>query len=395
MNPIAANLAGAFALAIGLRICLACRQVRHVRALAGIAAKDAAARSIAQAVVAALETASALGLTVGGGIAWLAWAWPESTVGGAGLIGSAIFPFALLRAAHEMWQRLVIDARHGLNCMTPRRVLRDTLKRLLSAIALAMLMGGLLTWQIETSRTGWMGAGLACAAALVLCEWGRPVLTQLFEPYASLEAGLLKERLTDLAWRCGAPSTPIVVTATSRRSHRANARLAGVAGARRIELSDTLIERLSPEEVVAVVAHEIGHWRHHHVAKDLAMQALVVVLVFVGYAMLATWPSMAAALHLKAPGTAPYLAALAAAISPLWIFFAPFAAAWRRRLEYQADAFAVQHASPAALAQALRELYAINVNVLTSDPVYAGFYATHPEPIERLRRLDGLSKRVV
>jgi STE24 endopeptidase len=197
----------------------------------------------------------------------------------------------------------------------------------------------------------------------------------------------LANRVTALLKRCGFEAGGLFVMDGSRRSSHGNAYFSGIGRNKRIVLFDTLLARLSPDEVEAVLAHELGHFRLGHVYWRLGATLFGSLGLFAILGWLAAWPAFYTGLGIPEPS--PHAALLLFVLAlPVLVFWAgPALAAWFRKHEYEADRFAAAHANGAALAQALIKLHRDNAATLTPDRLYAGFYDSHPALIERIRAL--------
>ncbi|MBA4267570.1 MAG: peptidase M48, partial [Comamonadaceae bacterium] len=217
------------------------------------------------------------------------------------------------------------------------------------------------------------------------------VIAPLFNKFEPLKDEELKSRVNALMQRCGFAASGLFVMDGSRRSAHANAYFTGFGAAKRVVFFDTLLQQLSPPEIDAVLAHELGHYKRRHIVKRIAMMFAVSLL---GFALLG-WASQQAWFYLglgvtpsmDAPNDALALL-LFMLVIPLFTFYlSPLAAQLSRRHEFEADAYAVAQTSGTDLASALLKLYKDNASTLTPDPVYARFYYSHPPASERLARL--------
>jgi STE24 endopeptidase len=224
------------------------------------------------------------------------------------------------------------------------------------------------------------------------------VIAPLFNKFSPLPAGAARERIEALLARCGFAARGLFVMDGSRRSGHGNAYFTGFGRARRVVFFDTLLARRAPEEVEAVLAHELGHFKLRHVIKRIAWSAALSLAFLALLAWLATEPWFYAGLGIPGdqiavamtrPGVALVLFMLAL---PVFTFaFVPLSARYSRKHEFEADAFAAEHASAAALTQALVKLYEDNAATLTPDPVHSAFYDSHPPAAVRVARLTSLA----
>jgi STE24 endopeptidase len=212
-----------------------------------------------------------------------------------------------------------------------------------------------------------------------------------------MEDNTARERIESLLARCGFRSAGLFVMDGSKRSGHGNAYFTGFGKAKRVVFFDTLLARLAPDEVEAVLAHELGHFRLRHVRKRVVWSALVslALLALLAWLVHSPWfyqglgiPPAGVAVAMARPGVALSLFMLAL---PVFTFMlAPLASAYSRRHEFEADAFAAQHASAPALVAALIKLYEDNAATLTPDPLHSAFYDSHPPAALRVARLAAL-----
>jgi STE24 endopeptidase len=217
------------------------------------------------------------------------------------------------------------------------------------------------------------------------------VIAPLFNKFQPLDDDTLRARVTALMQRCGFSAKGLFVMDGSRRSAHANAYFTGFGASKRVVFYDTLLQQLNPGEVDAVLAHELGHFKHRHIAQRIV---LMFALSLAGFALLG-WLSQQVWFY-TGLGVRPQLGApndalallLFLMVTPVFGYFvSPLSARLSRRHEFQADAYACRQASGQDLASALLKLYKDNASTLTPDPVYAGFYYSHPPASERLARL--------
>ena len=384
-------LVGLLAASLLLRVWLAWRQARHCRhADDARSGRYATARAGFAVGVAACEAGLILAVTLGGFIAWLDRVWGSSPMAGAGMVASVVLAFGLLGAAGRVGQSLIIDARFGPEGGSPEggrlgASLAGAVVAVAASVVLAALAGQALGWLVATYPTVWwvlatILAGVGLGAKAGLGPRGPSRGSAVADPAgaASLSAALA---------RCGLPNTPIRVRTSPAGARRANARIAGAGSALHVEVSDTLLALLTQAEIEAVLAHEAGHWRCHHLARDLAAQVGLVAAGFAALALAMRAPEIALGLGVPEPTPAGWLA-LAVALTPLaWFFARPLRAGQRRRFEYEADAFAARHADAGALMRAVGKLNAANATPPASDPLYARVYSFHPDEQDRFARL--------
>ena len=409
----------ALALSLFVRLWLARRQIAYVSAHRGAVPPAFAARiglpahqkaadyTIAKQRMGIVETLVDAGvliaLTLGGGLALL-FRWTERLdaaplwrdvilLTGVAIIGGIVsVPFS-------WWHTFRIEERFGFNRTTLKLWLTDIVKGVLVAIVLGLPLVIFALWLMHNAGSlWWLWVWLAWLAFQVLMLVLFPtVIAPLFNKFSPLPAGPERERIEQLLARCNFAARGLFVVDGSRRSGHGNAYFTGFGRARRVVFFDTLLARLAPEEVEAVLAHELGHFKLRHVAKRVAWSAVVSLAFLALLAWLATasWfyaglgiPAGAVDVAMTRPGIALALFMLAL---PVFTFvLSPLSALYSRKHEFEADAFASQHASAAALTLALVKLYEDNAATLTPDPLHSAFYDSHPPAAIRIARLSAL-----
>jgi STE24 endopeptidase len=336
-----------------------------------------------------------LALTVGGVIGLIDILWQRSIGSGlwsgALVIGSVVVLTGVIDLPFSLWRTFRIEARFGFNRMTPALFAADLAKSCL----LGLLIGGpvMLAAMTLMDRAGpfwWLYAWVGWMALMLLMTWAWPAfIAPWFNEFTPLAQGELKSRIEALLQRCGFQSEGVFVVDGSRRSAHGNAYFTGLGRHKRIVFFDTLLSRLSHTEVEAVLAHELGHFKLKHVRKRLfvTMAGSLGALALLGW--LTAQTPFYTAFGVQIPSSHAALL-LFMFVMPAFGFFAtPLGSLWSRRHEFEADAFAAQHASAGDLATALVKLYRDNATTLTPDPLYSAFYYSHPpagERIEHLRR---------
>jgi STE24 endopeptidase len=248
----------------------------------------------------------------------------------------------------------------------------------------------LLLWLMAATGEAWWLYGWAAWVAfgvLVSFAWPR-FIAPLFNRFRPLEPGALREAVERIMQRCGFASDGVFVMDGSRRSSHGNAYFTGIGRSKRIVLFDTLLERLAAPEVEAVLAHELGHFRLHHVRQRLLLGFVTALAGFAVLGFAARSPGWYAALGAPTPSTYAALA-LFALVVPVFTFpLAPLSSWWSRRHEYQADRFAISHSSGADLATALVKLYRDNASTLTPDALYSAWHDSHPPALARIAAIE-------
>jgi STE24 endopeptidase len=398
-----------------VRLWLASRQIATVRANRdriperfsnAIALEDhqhAADYTVARAQFSRTRTlfdaAVTLILTVGGGLAAvqaavgsLGWSEPWQ---GMLIVLCVFLLLQLLSLPFALWRTFRIEARFGFNRTTPGLFALDLIRQLALGAALGgPLLLATLVLMMSFGQSWWLWVWLLWQAATLALTWAAPrYIAPLFNRFSPLADADLEKRVAALLERCGyAAQGGVSVMDASRRSAHGNAYFTGLGRHKRIVFFDTLLARVDPEEIEAVLAHELGHFKLRHVLQRLILS---MGLSYVGLALLAAVarePAFYATFGIAAPSPAIALL-LFAFIVPVVSFFAtPFGAWWSRRQEYAADAFAARHADPRKLIGALVKLYRDNASTLTPDPLHSAFYDSHPSATQRIARLETLGK---
>jgi STE24 endopeptidase len=282
-----------------------------------------------------------------------------------------------------------VEQRFGFNRTTPRLFVADLLRTTLLSLALGVPLLALLLWLMQASGPRWwLYAWVAWVAFGLAITYAYPrFIAPLFNTFRPLEAGELRERVERLVARCGFASQGVYVMDGSRRSSHGNAYFTGVGDQKRIVLYDTLLQRLAPGELEAVLAHELGHFRLRHVTRRLLLGAATALAGFAALGWLAARPGFYAAFGVPEPS--PHAAlALFVLVVPVFTFaLAPLGSWWSRRHEYEADRYAARHADGHALAAALVKLYRDNAATLTPDPLYSAWHDSHPPALARIAAL--------
>ncbi len=392
-----------------LQLWLLRRQVRAVRAhrekvpppfVASITAEQharAADYTIAQARFAAVRRIAAaallVALTLGGGIAVIDMG--TSGIGLDGLtrqvavIAVAMLVLLLAGLPFDVWRTFKIEAKFGFNRTTPALFALDLLKGLAIGGGLMLPLVALLLWLMPRAGKGWwLWAWGGWAIFSILLGWAWPrLIAPLFNRFHELENGPLRDAVESLARRCGFEPRGVKVMDGSRRSSHGNAYFTGIGRTKRIVFFDTLLDALAPDEVQAVLAHELGHFRLHHVAARIAGSLAGALAGFAVLAWLARQPWFQPALGV-ANGGPHTLLLLFALTAPVFLLpIGPLFAWLSRRHEYAADRYAARHVDARSLVNALVRLYRDNATTLTPDPVYTAFHASHPPALARIARL--------
>jgi STE24 endopeptidase len=401
----------ALAAATLTRLWLARRQVAHVRAHRGAvppsfaaaiplaAHQKAADYTVAKTRLAVVDVllgaAALLALTLGGLLEGISAAWARALEAGSlwhgtALIASAVVLLSALELPVSAYRTFGIEARFGFNRMTLRLFLADLAKGAALGAALGLPLLVLVLWLMQRmGEAWWLYVWLAWMGFNLLVLLLYPTLiAPLFNRFTPLADPALAERIQRLLARCGFRSNGLYVMDGSRRSAHGNAYFTGFGAAKRIVFFDTLLARLAPGEVEAVLAHELGHFRRRHVWKRIVLLAALSLGLLWVLGRLIDEPWFYAGLRAGGPDPAMGLL-LFVLVMPVFTFFLqPLTSLYSRRHEFEADAYAAAHASATELVQALVKLYQDNAATLTPDPVHSAFYDSHPPAALRIARLQ-------
>ncbi len=405
----------AAALVVGLllKFWLASRQVRHVAqhrdtvpprfaAIIPLASHQKAADyTIAKARFGLIElawgAAVLLAWTLLGGLdllnkvllAWLGGGMVQQLA----LVAAFAIIGGLLELPFSLWQTFVIEQRFGFNKLTWRLWLIDAMKGLLLGALIGLPILALILWLMGAAGSFWWlwAWGTWMGFNLLLMLVYPTFIAPLFNKFQPLDDPTLKARVTALMKRCGFAAKGLFVMDGSKRSAHANAYFTGFGASKRVVFYDTLLRQLSAGEVEAVLAHELGHFKHRHIVKRMAA---LFALSLAGFALLG-WVSdrswfytgLGVQPNMGTVNNALVLLLFMLAVPVFGFFVTPLSARLSRKHEFEADAYAVAQTSGADLSAALLKLYNDNASTLTPDPVYVQYYYSHPPASERLARM--------
>jgi len=417
--PLSLVLTFAFALtllaSLLLKFWLGSRQIRHVAqhraevpsafsATITLAAHQKAADyTITKARFGMLElalgTVVLMGWTLLGGLSELNQFLLGWLGGGMGQQIALLAAFILINGVIDLpitlYQTFVIEERFGFNKTTLKLWALDLLKSSLIGALIGLPIAALILWMMGAAGSLWWLWAWAVWMGfnLLLLVIYPTFIAPLFNKFEPLEDETLKARVTALMKRCGFAAKGLFVMDGSKRSAHANAYFTGFGAAKRVVFYDTLLAKLSANEVDAVLAHELGHFKHKHIIKRIVSMFAMSLLGFALLGWLATqvwfYTGLGVQPNLGAPNDALALLLFMLAIPIFSFFIAPLFAQISRKHEFEADAYAVQQTSGPDLATALLKLYEDNASTLTPDPLYVKFYYSHPPASERLARMMG------
>ena len=411
-TAFAALFAAALFVSLVLNLWLARRHVAYVAAhreavppafaeRIGLAAHQKAAdytiaRTRLGTIETIVETALLLALTFGGGMAALVRLTDVLPFGGmtrdlALIVGVAVVS-GLVAIPFSYYRTFGVEVKFGFNRTTRALWFADLVKGTLIGALLGLPLAAVVLWLMRaTGPYWWLWAwAVWIAFQFLLLALYPTVIAPLFNKFSPLPAGAARAAIEALLARCGFENRGLYVMDGSRRSSHGNAFFTGFGRAKRIVFFDTLLDRLAPDEVEAVLAHELGHFKLKHVLKRMLWTAFLSLAFLALLAWLAGSPwfyeGLSVPPSMDRPGVALILFFL---VLPVFMFaFAPLSAFYSRRHEFEADAFAAQNASATSLVRALVKLYEDNASTLTPDPVYSAFHDSHPPAAVRIARLE-------
>ena len=404
---------GFVAASVLVRLWLGQRQIRHIDAHFGqvpeafadkISLEDhqkAAAYSCANLRLGrftlAWETSWLLIWTIGGGISAIdsGWALFELTplLNGIAVILTLTFASSFLDLPFSLYHTFVIEERFGFNQTSLKTWALDLVKTTILMLALGVPLLAAILWLMNQAGSNWwLYAWLLWMSFTLIMIWAYPVfIAPMFNKFSTLQDESLNTRIDRLLQRCGFHSEGVYVVDGSRRSSHGNAYFTGFGKNKRIVFYDTLLESLSEDEVEAVLAHELGHFKRHHIKKSLLLSS---VMSLCGFALLAwlmrsDWFYSSLGVELASTHTALLLFML---IMPVFAYFvSPLFSALSRKHEFEADEFAHSNSDYKALISALVNLYRDNASTLTPDPIHSMFYDSHPPASIRIENLKSMA----
>ncbi len=398
---------------LATRFWLASRQVRHVathrhavpspfdRTITLSAHQKAADYTIAKLRVglidAALAAAILVGWTLMGGLnalnQWLIGWMGQGLHQQLALLVAFVAVGGLLELPLTWYRVFRLEERFGFNRMTPKLWIMDGLKGIGVGLVIGLPVAAVVIWLMESAGPYWWLWAWAVWMGfnLLLLVLYPTVIAPLFNQFKPLDDDALKTRIEQLMQRCGFSAKGLFVMDGSKRSAHANAYFTGFGPSKRVVFFDTLLQQLSPAEIDAVLAHELGHFRHRHIIKRIGMMFAISLLGFalLGWLSAQIWFYSGLGVTPSFTGSNSALALiLFLSVVPLATFFiTPLMSQLSRQHEFEADAYAMAHADGKDLASALLKLYQDNASTLTPDPLYVKFYYSHPPASERLARM--------
>ena len=341
-----------------------------------------------------LGSAVLLGWTLAGGLGWLDNAMASIGLGtlwhGVALVIGVVLVGSLIDLPLSIWRTFGVEARFGFNRTTPGGFAKDRLLGLVLGLVLGVpLVAAILRLMARAGDLWWLWAWLLWIAFSLFITWAYPIwIAPLFNKFKALDDTALRTRLEGLLQRCGFTSNGMFVMDGSRRSAHGNAYFTGFGANKRIVFFDTLLDGLEADEVEAVLAHELGHFKRRHVVKMLAISALMSLLGLALLGWLAGQQWFYAGLGVARPGNAAALVLFMLVMPVFTVFVSPLLARLSRRHEFEADDFAAAQTDPKHLISGLVKMYRDNASTLTPDPLYSAFHHSHPPAPVRIAHLS-------
>lgn len=333
-------------------------------------------------------------LTIGGGLQWIDATWTNiltdyEILRGALVITSAMLLSSLIDLPVEYYKTFVVDEQFGFNKMTRSMFVTDLIKHSVVGLLLGAPILFAALWLMQSAgEYWWLYLWIVWTVFNIAMLAVYPTfIAPLFNKFTPLADESLKTRIESLLTKCGFKSQGLFVMDGSLRSSHGNAYFTGFGSSKRVVFFDTLLERLNAEEIEAVLAHELGHFKHHHVIKRIAM---IFFISFLGLALLGwlinqPWFFQGLGVTTQSNHMALMLFML---VSPVFLFLIrPVMASYSRQNEFEADDYAAKNANANCLIDALVKLYRDNASTLTPDPFHSAFYDSHPPASARISKL--------
>ena len=292
----------------------------------------------------------------------------------------------LLSIPFDLYRTFIIEQRFGFNTMDAKTFVGDKVKGwVLTVVIGGAVLAGIAWFYYQTRELFWFYSWITVSGLSVFFTlFYSKLIVPLFNKQTKLEDGELKTAIEEFAARVDFPVQEIYVLDGSKRSTKANAYFTGFGARKRIVLFDTLIRDLAPDEVVAVLAHEIGHYKHRHTLQGMLLSITQTGVLFYLLSLFLRYAVFCQALGVDTAVFHVGLVAFALLYSPISLLTGLLLHGWSRRNEYQADAFAVRHHGPEALIQALKKLSVNHLSNLTPHPAYVFFHYSHPSLQQRI-----------
>ncbi len=308
-----------------------------------------------------------------------------------GIIFYAIYTLVgmILELPESIYTTFSLEEKFGFNKTTVKTFIIDIVKGIVVGAVIGLPLIAAILWIMTAlGANWWIWAWVFLTAFQLVITWAYPrFIAPIFNKFTELPDGEVKDTVLALLKRCDFVSKGLFVMDASKRSAHGNAYFTGFGKNKRIVFFDTLLEKLTPKEVEAVLAHELGHFKRKHIMKKMGV---IFLMSFIGFAVLGLAYSSPVFYHAHGVSQAsPYMAIiLFTLIAPVYTFFITPISAWHSRIhEFEADDYAAKYSSADELISALVKLHKDNASTLTPDPVYANFYYSHPPAPIRINHL--------
>ena len=297
--------------------------------------------------------------------------------------------YTILMLPFEIYDTFVIEEQYGFNKTTPKTFIADKIK---SLILTAILGGGLLSlivWLYTILETNfwWAAFLVSISMSLIMTLFYSQIIVPLFNKQTPLQEGELRDEIEKFAQKSGFEVTNIYVIDGSKRTTKANAYFSGMGKKKRIVLYDTLIEELTTPEIVAVLAHEIGHYKKRHTLKNFVLAAIAMLIQLYVLSLALTSTTMAEAMGLMQPAFAVSMIAFGILYTPIDMLTGLFMNSVSRKAEYEADNFAAKYQLGEELISALKKISVKSLSNLTPDKLYVKFHYSHPTLLQRIQAI--------
>jgi STE24 endopeptidase len=333
-------------------------------------------------------------LTLGGGISLAFKLWSSfdlsPMITDLGAVFTVMIVMTIFEIPTSLYQTFVIEEKYGFNKSTIQQFFKDQAISLALVLAIGMPVMAMILWVMNSiGSLWWLVAWAILMGFSLLMSWLFPtIIAPLFNKFTPMEEGSLKSRIQGLLTRCGFSSDGIFIMDGSKRSGHGNAYFTGMGKNKRIVFYDTLVDSLEDEELEAVLAHELGHFKRKHTMKMLIASSIMTLLSFaiLGWLINQDWFFSGLGVDTHSNAAALLLFML---VSPVFtIFMQPISAFFQRKFEFEADTFAAENAKASKLISGLVKLYEENANTLTPDPLYSAFHYSHPPAAIRIAHLE-------
>ena len=304
--------------------------------------------------------------------------------------GTIGFASDIINIPFSWYDTFVIERKHGFNTMTKRIFITDHLKSWFIALVVGIPVLGLITWiYYKTGQKFWLYAwGVITAFSVFMNLFYSELIVPLFNKQTPLEAGTLRSKIESFAKKTGFKLKNIYLIDGSKRSTKANAYFSGFGPKKRIVLYDTLLKELTEEEIVAVLAHEIGHYKKKHVLRSLIFSVFLTGFMLFLFSLVVNSPGLSRALGAETPSFHLGLIVFGILYSPLSLLIGLVSNYISRNNEFEADRFVKENFDPEILAHALKRLSVRNLSNMVPHPVYVFFHYSHPPLLGRLEKLE-------